>query len=596
MPLRIEDYGLIGDCQTAALVGRNGSIDWLCLPRFDSPACFAALLGSNEHGRWSITPHGGEWSSTQRYRGDSLILETAFTSEGNAVTVVDFMPFRSEAADLVRIVEGIRGQVVMDMELVMRFDYGSIVPWVRRIEGGILAVAGPDMLRLRAPVDVHGENFRTVATFTVAEGQRLVFDLCWFPSHRDPAADLEPNSALEDTEAFWRDWAARCRYDGEWRDAVVRSLVTLKALTYAPTGGIVAAPTTSLPEQLGGVRNWDYRYCWLRDATFTLLALLHAGYVEEARAWREWLVRAAAGKPSQMHIMYGLSGERRLPELELPWLPGYEGAAPVRIGNAAHEHFQLDVFGEVLDALHQCWRSGLDPGENGWRLERALVDFLESDWDRPDTGIWEVRGPRRHFTHSKMMAWVAMDRAVKAVEQFGLQGPVDRWRRLRDAIHAQVCERGFDAELGAFVQFYGSKLLDASLLMMPLVGFLPPTDARVRGTVAAIERHLTADGFVARYDTTPHVDGLPPGEGTFLLCTFWLADNLALVGRREDAWRLCQGVMDIRSETGLLSEGFDVRARRLVGNYPQAFSHVGLINTARNLAQAAGPAEERRRS
>jgi GH15 family glucan-1,4-alpha-glucosidase len=596
MALRIEDYALIGDCQTAALVGRDGSIDWLCLPRFDSAACFAALLGTSEHGRWLLAPEGASWSSRQRYRDGTLVLETEFTSTDGAVTIIDFMSLRSNVADVVRIVEGKRGTVPMHMELVLRFDYGSIVPWVQKAERGITAIAGPDMLRIGATVDLKGEDFRTVSTFTVSEGQRVGFDLTWFPSYQAPPAQLDAEAALEDTERVWREWSGRCAYVGEWREAVIRSLITLKALTYAPTGGIVAAPTTSLPERLGGLRNWDYRYCWLRDATFTLLALLHAGYVEEARAWREWLLRAAAGKPSQLHIMYGIAGERRLPELELPWLPGYEGASPVRIGNAAYEHFQLDVFGEVLDVLHQCWRTGLEPGLAGWRLERALVDFLESDWDRPDTGIWEVRGPVRHFTHSKVMAWVAIDRAVKAVEQFGLEGPVDRWRQLRETIHAQVCEKGFDSELGAFVQFYGSKLLDASLLMMPLVGFLPPTDPRVRGTVHAIERHLMTDGFVARYATVPEVDGLPPGEGAFLLSTFWLADNFVLLGRLDEARRLFEQVLQVRSGVGLLSESFEVERRRLVGNYPQAFSHVGLINTARNLERAMGPAERRRQS
>jgi GH15 family glucan-1,4-alpha-glucosidase len=596
LPLRLEEYSLIGDCQTAALVGRDGSIDWLCLPRFDSAACFAALLGHHDHGYWRLAPEESSSTSTQRYREDTLIVETDFRSASGAVTVIDFMPLRTSLADVVRIVEGKNGTVRMRMELVLRFDYGSIIPWVRPIEGGIVAIAGPDMLRLQTPVAVTHADFRIVATFDVKEGQRFAFELTWFPSHQQLPEPLDAQVALDNTERFWRDWIRRCAYEGEWREAVARSLITLKALTYAPTGGIVAAPTTSLPEQLGGSRNWDYRYCWLRDATFTLLALLGAGYREEAQAWREWLLRAAAGKPSQLHIMYGLGGERRLPELELPWLPGYEGAAPVRTGNAAHDQRQLDVFGEVLDALHQCWRSGLEPGSDGWRLELALLDFLEAGWDEPDNGIWEVRGPRRHFTHSKMMAWVAMDRAVKAVEQFGLDGPVGRWRQLRDVIHAQVCNEGYNRELGAFVQFYGSTFLDASLLMMPLVGFLPPSDPRVRGTVEAIERHLSTDGFVARYETRPEIDGLPPGEGAFLLCSFWLADNLALIGRVADGRRLFEHVLGIRSETGLLSESFDTSRRRLVGNYPQAFSHIGLINTARNLARAGGPADERRRS
>jgi GH15 family glucan-1,4-alpha-glucosidase len=596
MPLKIEEYALIGDCQTAGLVGRDGSLDWLCLPRFDSAACFAALLGTPEHGRWRMAPAAAAHTSRQRYRPDSLVLETEFSCAEGAATVVDFMSLRDDAADVIRIVRGVRGRVAMHMELILRLDYGATVPWVRRTDNGLSAIAGPDLLQLCAPVALKNANFRTEASFTIDEGQQLGFTLTWGPSHLPPPAPADVDAALEDTERFWRDWSRRCTYQGEWRDAVVRSALTLKALTYAPTGGIVAAPTTSLPEQLGGVRNWDYRYCWLRDATFTLLALLQSGYRDEARAWREWLLRAAAGQPSQLHIMYGLAGERRLTEVDVPWLPGYEGAKPVRIGNAAHAQFQLDVFGEVMDMLHQCWRSGLDGNEHGWRLERALMEFLETNWDEPDSGIWEVRGPRRHFTHSKVMAWVAVDRAIKGVEQFGFEGPVEGWRALRQHIHRDVCRRGFNAEVGAFVQYYGSTLLDASLLMIPLVGFLPPEDPRVRSTVEVIARDLTRDGFVARYQTTPSVDGLPPGEGAFLLCTFWLADNLALIGRRAEARRIFEGILAMRSETGLLSESYDVGARRLVGNYPQAFSHVGLINTVHNLTRAESPAETRRRS
>jgi GH15 family glucan-1,4-alpha-glucosidase len=594
--LKIEQYGLIGDCQAAALVGDNGSIDWLCLPRFDSAAFLAALLGGPEHGRWQLRPAKPVRGARQKYRPDTLILETVFETEDGSARLIDFMSLRSEVADVVRIVEGVRGTVPMRMDLTIRCEYGSVIPWVQRTEDGITAIAGPDLLRLRSVVPLTNENFATHADFAVSEGQRLAFDLTWSHSYVAEPPKLDCEVALEDTERFWRDWASRCVYAGDWREAVVRSALTLKALTYSPTGGIVAAPTTSLPEQLGGVRNWDYRYCWLRDATFTLLALMHAGYNEEARAWREWLLRAAAGKPSQIHIMYGLAGERRLTELELPDLPGYEGSHPVRIGNGAHRQFQLDVFGEVMDALHQCWRTKLQSGDGAWRIERALIDFLESNWDQPDHGIWEVRGPMRHFTHSKVMAWVAMDRAVKGVEQFGLEGPVERWRSLRDAIHLDVCRHGFNADVGAFVQSYGTTLLDASLLMIPLVGFLPPQDPRVRGTVEAIERHLTTDAFVARYATAPEVDGLPPGEGAFLLCSFWLADNLALMGRRDDARRMFERILEIRSGVGLLSESFDVGAGRLVGNYPQAFSHVGLINTARNLAQAGGPADARRTS
>jgi GH15 family glucan-1,4-alpha-glucosidase len=592
---RIEDYALIGDCQTAALVGRNGSIDWLCLPRFDSGACLAALLGTPEHGRWLIAPAGKVKRVERRYRPGTLVLETDFETDEGTVRIVDFMPIRTTVADVVRVVCGLRGSVTMRMELVMRFDYGSIVPWVRHDAEGLTAIAGPDMLRLRTPAPLKGHAFTTVSEFTVAEGQRVPFDLTWHPSHEQAPELLDPDRSLEETEVWWREWSSRGTFDGEWHDAVQRSLITLKALTYAPTGGIIAAPTTSLPEHLGGVRNWDYRYCWLRDATFTLYALLNAGYEDEARQWREWLLRAAAGKPSQVHIMYGIAGERRLTEQELPWLPGYENSSPVRIGNGAYDQFQLDVFGEVLDTLHQCWVAGIDAGDEGWRLEKALLDHLETAWHKPDEGIWEVRGPKRHFTHSKMMAWVAMDRGVKGIEMFGLDGPVDRWRALRGEIHEQVCRDGFNAGRKAFVQFYGSDLLDASLLMMPLVGFLPATDPRVRGTIEAVERELTNDGFVSRYTTVEEVDGLPPGEGAFLLCTFWLADNLHLLGREADARRIFERLLDARNDVGLLSESYDVEARRLVGNFPQAFSHIGLINTARNLSRKGGPAEDRGR-
>jgi GH15 family glucan-1,4-alpha-glucosidase len=506
------------------------------------------------------------------------------------------MPVRERQVDLVRVVRGRRGQVPMRSELVIRFDYGAVVPWVRHTDGGIQAIAGPEALRLRTSAPVHGEGLRTVAEFTVSEGQQVAFDLTWHPSHEPPPPALEVDAALAGTERWWQEWVGRCTYQGEWRDAVVRSLVTLKALTYAPTGGIVAAPTTSLPAQLGGVRNWDYRYCWLRDATFTLYALIVGGYLDEAAQWREWLLRAVAGSPSQIQIMYGIAGERRLTEMELSWLPGYEGARPVRVGNDASRQVQLDVFGEVIDTMHQCSRAGLAPAEPGWQLEKALLRFLEEVWRKPDQGIWEVRGPSRHFTHSKMMAWVAVDRAVKAVERFGLDGPVARWRSLRDEIHAQVCREGFNAGRGAFVQFYGSDRLDASLLMMPLVGFLPATDGRVRGTIEAIERELLADGFVARYATDPGIDGLPAGEGAFLLCSFWLADALALLGREADARRLFARLLAVRNDVGLLAEGYDVAEKRLVGNFPQAFSHVGLINTARNLARKGGPAEQRQRS
>jgi GH15 family glucan-1,4-alpha-glucosidase len=481
----------------------------------------------------------------------------------------------------------------MRLELIIRFDYGSVVPWVKRFDGGISAIAGPDSLVLRSPVPLRGENFHTVAEFTVEEGQRLPFDLTWFPSHQQPTPGLEPEEAFESTRAWWTAWASRCTVSGPWREAVLRSLITLKALTYNPTGAIVAAPTTSLPERLGGVRNWDYRYCWLRDATFTLLALLDAGYTEEARAWREWLLRAVAGRPDQLHIMYGIRGERRLTELELPWLPGFGGSRPVRVGNAAYSQFQLDVFGEVLDATYQAAKLGVRHGEDDWRVEKAVVTYLESVWSEPDEGIWEVRGPRRHFTHSKVMTWVALDRAVKGIEQLGLDGPVDRWRALRDRIHEEVCRRGFDHDRGTFVQFYGSKLLDASLLMIPLVGFLPASDPRVRGTVAAIERDLAHDGFVSRYQTVPEIDGLPPGEASFLLCSFWLVDNLVLLGRHDDAHRLFERLLAVRNDVGLLAEGYDTARGGQAGNFPQAFSHVGLINSALNLSRLRAPASKR---
>jgi GH15 family glucan-1,4-alpha-glucosidase len=562
MPSRIEDYALIGDCLSCALVGRDGSIDWLCWPRFDSGACFAALLGKPEHGRWQIAPAGEVRSARRRYRGDTLILETDFEVDDGAVTVIDFMPPRGEAPDIVRIVEGRRGTVPMRLELIIRFDYGSIVPWVRRIEHGISAIAGPDMLRPITPVELRGKDLTTVAEFTVAEGERIPFVLTWYPSHHSEPAYVEAELALEDTESWWREWSARCTYRGPWREAVLRSLITLKAMTYAPTGGIVAGPTTSLPEQLGGVRNWDYRYCWLRDANFTLFALLLTGYTEEARAWREWLLRAVAGSPAELQIMYGIAGERRLTEMELSWLPGYEESRPVRIGNAASRQFQLDVLGEVLAAFYHGRRMGLEVSDADGQLGRSLLKFLEENWERPDEGIWEVRGPRRHFTHSKVMAWVAFDRAVKAVEHFGVRGPVERWRDIRDAIHEQVCREGFDAGLGAFVQSYGSKALDASLLMISPVGFLPATDPRVRGTVEAIERDLMVDGFVARYATEEGVDGLPSGEGMFLACSFWLADNLYLMGREDDARQLFERLLALRNDVGLLSEEYDPRVGR----------------------------------
>lgn len=593
----IEDYALIGDCETAALVSRTGSVDWLCFPRFDSGACFAALLGTPEHGRWLLTPVGDIRHIRRRYWKSTLILETEYETDTGIVTLTDWMPPRTAAPDIVRLVEGKQGQVQMRMELILRFDYGSVVPWVRQTSQGIRATAGPDTVYCCTDVELHGENMHTVADFTVTAGQRVPFVLTWMPTYHPEPEQKAAEQSLHDTATWWRAWSERCTYSGEWQDAVLRSLITLKALTYAQTGGVVAAATTSLPEQLGGVRNWDYRYCWLRDATFTLYALMAGGYIEEACAWREWLINAVAGNPSKIQIMYGLAGERRLTEFELDWLPGYEGATPVRIGNAACQQHQLDVYGEVMDALHLARRSGLEPNDNAWRVQRALMDFLETDWDKPDEGIWEIRGPRRHFTHSKVMAWVAADRAVKAVEAFGLDGPIERWRRLRSAIHHQVCQQGFNSELNAFVQSYGSKEPDASLLMLPLVGFLPATDPRMQGTVEAIQQRLVIEGFVSRYSTVSNGDGLPPGEGAFLLCTFWLADNLALQGRYAEARDLFERLLDLRNDVGLLSEECDPHTRRLLGNFPQAFSHVGLINTALNLARAEeGPAEHRQRS
>jgi GH15 family glucan-1,4-alpha-glucosidase len=595
MPLRIEDYGLIGDTQAAALVGRDGSIDWLCLPRFDSGACFAALLGDPRHGRWAIAPAGEIRATRRKYRGHSLVLETEFETATGIVRLVDCMPPRQAEPDLVRLVEGVEGEVPMQMELVIRFDYGSIVPWVRAIDGVMRAIGGPDALSLWTPVNTYGKDLMTRAEFTVTAGERLPFLLMWHPSHVAAPSPIDPLKAADDTTAWWDDWCGKCQYEGPWRDEVLRSLVTLKALTFAPTGGIVAAVTTSLPEHIGGVRNWDYRYCWLRDATFTLYALMIGGYTEEAAAWRNWLLRAAAGDPSKLQSLYGPAGERRLPEIELPWLPGYEGSAPVRVGNAAIEQLQLDVYGEIMDAMHLARRAGMAPDANAWNLQQALVGFVERAWREPDEGIWEVRGPRRPFTHSRIMAWVAVDRAVKEIERFGCEGPLDRWRALRTEIHDEVCREGFDRKLGAFTQSFDSHELDASLLMIPLVGFLPPDDARVIGTVQAIERHLMADGFVMRYRTRKHVDGLPPGEGAFLACTFWLADNYVLQGRRDEAQRLFERCLSVRNELGLLSEEYDPASGRLLGNFPQAFSHVGLINTARNLARAHGPAEDRRK-
>jgi GH15 family glucan-1,4-alpha-glucosidase len=589
MTRRIEDYALIGDGQTAALVGRDGSIDWLCFWRFDSPACFAALLGTEDNGRWLIAPKGAITATRRQYRDGTLVLETDFETDEGAVTVVDAMPLRDgRRPHLIRVVEGRRGVVAMHMQLVLRFDYGSIVPWVRAVDGGIRAIGGQDAVRLLTPVSLRGEGLTTVADFSVAQGQQVPFTLSWHFSYEEPPPPIDPLHAIEKTAAWWKQWSARCVVDGEWREPVVRSLITLKALTNDRTGGIVAAPTTSLPERIGGVRNWDYRFCWVRDATFTLLALVHGGYLEEAAAWREWLLRAVAGSP-ELQIMYGIGGERRLTEQILPWLSGYEGSKPVRIGNAASAQLQLDVFGELMDCLFHCQKNGLPPENDAWEMQRVLLDGLERTWALPDDGIWEVRGGQRHFTHSKMMAWVALDRAIKSAESFGVRGPVDRWRATRRAVFDEVCREGFDASVGAFTQSYGSKELDAALLMMPLVGFLPITDARVRSTVEAIRRDLVEDGFVRRYTNVDLVDGVPGGEGAFVPCTFWLADCLALMGQRDIARETFQRLLAIRNDVGLLSEEYDPSAKRLLGNFPQAFSHVALVNTALNLARADGP-------
>jgi GH15 family glucan-1,4-alpha-glucosidase len=586
---RIEDYGLIGDLETAALVSRDGAIDWLCFPRFDSGAVFAALLGNEENGHWTIQPEGDFHSAERRYRGDTLVLETTLETAHGAVRLVDFMPPRETNPDLVRIVEGVRGRVDMRMELALRFDYGSIVPWVRNVEGALVAIAGPDAVLLRTPVEHEGRNLRTHASFTVSEGQRVPFVLRWFPSNEPVPDAIDPERALEDAVSFWEEWAEPCSYDGVWHDAVHRSLLTLKALTFAPTGGIVAAPTTSLPEWIGGVRNWDYRYCWLRDATLTLLAFIRAGYIEEAGAWRDWLLRAIAGSPEDLQIMYGVAGERRLTEIELPWLGGYEGSQPVRIGNGASNQRQLDVYGEVVDALYQSRRKGLEPSDGAWRLTGKIFDWLESGWREPDEGIWEVRGPRRHFTHSKVMAWVAFDRAVRTIERFGREGPVDRWKAVRRAIREEVLREGYDAERGTFVQYFGSDRLDASLLLIPLVGFLSATDERVVGTVRAIEQELVRGGFVERYradEENADVDGLPPGEGVFLPCSFWLAAVLAQQGRRDEAVALYERLLGLRNDLGLISEEYDPERSRLVGNFPQAFTHIGIVETAFTLTRA----------
>jgi GH15 family glucan-1,4-alpha-glucosidase len=594
MPSRIEDYALIGNQETVALVARDGSIDWMGMPRFDSPACFAALLGTPDHGRWRIAPAAADVRVTRAYRDGSTILETRFETADGVVSVIDFMARRAGTSDLMRIVRGERGRVAMRTELVVRFDYGAVLPWVARQDDGRWHItAGPDRLTLATALDLRGEDMRTVGDFELGAGDELTFSLSWSPSWRDDLAAPDVVAALAQVEAQWEAWSSRLPTGDAVSEAMRRSLVTLKALAHWETGGIVAAATTSLPEKIGGTRNWDYRFCWLRDATFTLYALLGMGFVDEAEAWRAWLVRAIAGSPDDLQIMYGVAGERRLDEYEVAGLPGYEGSAPVRIGNAAAGQVQLDVYGEVLDALYVARKAGLAYDERSWSVECAMVRHLETIWDQPDDGIWEVRGGRRHFTHSKVMAWVAFDRAVRSAVEFGLDGPVERWRALRDTIHAQVCERGFDAAQDSFVQSYGSTALDASLLLMAVVGFLPPEDARIRGTLAAIERGLVRDGLVMRYDTGAVEDGLPPGEGAFLACSFWLADNWLLQDRVDEAQALFERLLAFRNDVGLLAEEYDPVARRQLGNFPQAFSHLALINTATGLAGRAGTVHQR---
>jgi len=595
MTSRIEDYAMIGDLGSAALVGRDGSIDWLCWPRFDSDACFAGLLGTPDNGRWLIAPQGEIVRVTRRYRPKTLILETRFETKEGAATLIDFMPPREQHSHLIRIVKGERGRVPFHSEFVLRFAYGAIVPWVTRIEDGVAlrGIAGPDMAVLRSPAQQRGENLKTVSDFTVAPGDEVPFTLSFARSHQEPPPPVDVDKCLTRTEKFWTTWAGRNKIEGPWDEAVMRSLIVLKALTYAPTGGMAAAPTTSLPEFIGGTRNWDYRFCWLRDATLTLLALMNAGYYDEANMWREWLLRAAAGSPRQIQIMYGLRGERRLTEWEVSWLPGYEDSKPVRIGNAAHNQLQLDIFGEVMDALHQARQGGLGAHEAGWAMQRQFLLHLARIWKEPDEGLWEVRSGREHFTHSKAMAWLAFDRAVRSAEMFKLPGPVEEWRTLRDQIHADVCAHGFDDELGSFVRSYGSKELDASLLLLPAIGFLPPNDPRIVSTINAIESRLMVKGLVLRYDSATASDGLPAGEGVFLACSFWLADAYLMLGRRDDALRLFNYLLSLRNDVGLLSEQYEPRTGRLVGNFPQAFSHLALVNTASNLAHSQKPAEQR---
>jgi GH15 family glucan-1,4-alpha-glucosidase len=594
MALRIEDYALIGDLETAALVGCDGSIDWLCWPRFDSEACFAGLIGTKENGRWLLAPVEPARVS-RRYRDDTLILETRFeTASGAVVVVIDFMPPRGQASDLIRIVVGERGEVCMHTELIVRFGYGAFVPWVTRIADGTWrAIAGPDMVTWSSTVPLHGEDARTVGEFVVKAGERQAFVMTYASSHLPLPQQPDVDAALSDTEHFWRDWIHHCQIPERWSGPIKRSLITLRALVYDPTGGIVAAPTTSLPERLGGERNWDYRFCWLRDATLTLLAFMDAGYIEEAAAWRDWLVRAIAGSPHQMQIMYGLGGERRLTEWQADWLTGYEGSRPVRIGNAAHSQLQLDVYGEVMDALHQARNAGLDSLERAWAIQRELLGHLEELWREPDYGIWEIRGPAQHFVYSKIMCWVAFDRAIKDAERLGFACPLPKWRALRDQIRAEVIEHGYDAERNCFVQAFGSKQMDASLLLIPTLGFLPPDDPRVRGTIAAVERELLQNGFVHRYNTAKTDDGMPPGEGTFLACTFWLADAYWMCGRRDEAEKLFERLLALGNDVGLFAEEYAPESGRMLGNFPQAFSHLSLVATAFNLSHGYRPSQQR---
>ncbi len=585
---KIEDYAFLSDTQTGALVSRDGCIDWLCFPRFDSAACFAALLGEAKNGHWRFYPNEEITHTQRRYRGDALILETEIETASGAVRLIDFMPPRGENPDFIRIIEGLRGSVEMQMQLIIRYDYGQIIPWVRQQHGGLEAIAGPDGLILRTPIETHGKDLTTVAEFSVKEGDRIPFVLTWFASHSEPPKPVNAEHALRDTETYWSKWSKRCEQRGPWREAILRSLIVLKGLTYAPTGGIVAAPTTSLPEEIGGVRNWDYRYCWLRDATFTLFALSQGGYYDEAKSWREWLLRAIAGSPSQMQILYGVRGERRIEEFEIPWLRGYENSRPVRVGNAASTQFQLDVYGEIIGAIYEGSRAGLKISEEDWRLQVALLNFLETKWMEPDEGIWEVRGPRRHFTHSKVMAWLAFDRGVRMVEEFGFSadGHLDRWKLTREQIHREVCERGYNAKKKAFTQYYGSDAMDASVLLAPLTGFLPPGDERMRSTVEAVERDLLENGFILRYrPEEENVDGLPGRDGAFLPCSFWFVACLHWIGEKEKARAFFERLLALRNDLGLLAEEYDPVAKRQLGNFPQAFSHIAIITTAYRLSE-----------